>query len=302
MQTKEILKKLTELQIEYKESISAKELTTICTGGLIDLLILPNSEQAFVNVLKLFKENQIEYRILGNGSNLIIPDNGIDIPVIKLGKNFKEIKFLSENSVLLGASCYLPTVAREICNNNLSGFEFAAGIPASVGGAIYMNAGAHGSEISKVISSIKYIDRNCEIKEITCAEVNWQYRKSNLPQDCIILSGVFSCIKQDKEVILDKFKENLENRKKNQPLQFPSFGSVFKNPKSELGAAGLLIEKSGLKGFQIGGAQVSMMHGNWIINPKKNATSQDVVSVLEEVQKKVFELHGITLEPEVIRW
>lgn len=292
--------------IHFQKDIRGAKLTTLCVGGLISLLVEPQSIEELRSAIRIIGDYNKTFHILGNGSNLLIPDSGVSAPVIKLGNSFKNLTLISEesNSAIfsIGGSSYLPTIARELSSKSFTGLEFAAGIPATIGGAVKMNAGAHGSQISTIIHSVTYVDEKAELVKVSADEVNFGYRKSSLSNLSVVCNIEVKLLKDNPQNVMSKLQNNLDERKKHQPLQFPSCGSVFKNPKAQRGSAGALIESVGLKGYQIGTAQISTMHANWIVNPNKDASSADVTALIEIIIEKVFQRYGITLEPELIHW
>ena len=298
----DFIQELTQENIPFIQNESGSRLTTAATGGFVSTLVVPDDVEQLVKTVKLSTEFKFNLKIIGNGSNLLIPDVGIrDTPVIKLGRGFKYTNINGE-IVLIGASSYLPSVSREICKAGLSGLEFAGGIPASVGGAVRMNAGAHGGDMSQVITEVNAITLKGDIVTFKSADINWGYRHSDLPSNIIVTSVKLKLFPKSAEEIEEVYKNNLDDRKKHQPLQYASFGSVFKNPNGLQGSAGKLIESIGLKGYQIGDAMISKMHANWIVNPNKRATTSDMIALIKHAQHQVKLKCGIDLEPEVIRW
>lgn len=286
------------LRIPYKESVKGATLTTIAVGGNL-FLIQPQDFASLTELITEFSNSKIKYRIAGGGSNLLISDDGLLDPVIQLGKGFKEFS-LSGNIWSAGASVGLMQFSRNVSEAGFSGLEFAGGIPAWIGGAVFMNAGAHENEISDVLDSVDVLLPDGKLEKIKRSDLNMQYRSSGLPQSGIIIKATFKLTQGDKVKSFEKLKTNLEYRKKTQPLQLPSCGSVFRNPSKDL-SAGSLIEKLGFKGKKIGGASVSELHANWIINQKKNATYLDVETLINEI---ITASKGAQtpLTPEVILW
>ncbi len=236
------------------------------------------------------------YFILGNGSNLLVGDEGIDGAVISLRKKMSDIR--CEGSELC-AECgaLLSRVATVAVENELCGFEFASGIPGSVGGAVYMNAGAYGSEMSEIIKSVDYVDKDGNIRTTDSADCGFGYRKSAFAERGDIILGCRLALSKGRaEEIRAKMNELTQRRVTKQPIDKPSAGSVFKRPEGHF--AGGLIEQAGLKGFSVGGAQVSEKHAGFIINTG-GATAADVIKLIHHIQKTVFDKFGVRLETEV---
>ena len=281
---------------EVSLNVSLKEHTSFKIGGSAELFVVPNNLMELIHVLAILKENNISYFLLGAGSNLLISDKGINGAVIKLGDGF-DYAHAKDGCILAGARVSLAKLASCAKDAELTGLEFASGIPGSLGGALYMNAGAYGGEMKDVVEEVSYIDSDGAVKTISCSECDFGYRKSIFSSgDKIIISAKFTLKKGQKDEILKTMRELNAKRKEKQPLEYPSAGSTFKRPEGHF--AGALIEEAGLKGYTIGGAQVSEKHAGFIINTG-NATSSDVRDLIEYVKKKVHENSGIELEPEV---
>lgn len=270
--------------------------TTFKIGGGADVFISVKTEEELLFSVTEAKKANLPLLVIGKGSDLLVSDKGVEGAVITLCE-MKGIS-ISGQSVTVSAGQSMQTFCLELQRAGLSGLEFAYGIPGTVGGAVYMNAGAYGGEISEKIVSVRYLDKTGEIKEIKKADMKFGYRRSIFQENGgIILSAVFELQKDEPEKILKQMNEYLARRKEKQPLEFPSAGSVFKRPEGNF--AGALIEKSGLKGERCGGARVSEKHAGFIINTG-GATSEDVKKLIEKIQVKVFADSGIKLEPEVI--
>jgi len=282
-----------------RRNVSMAEYTTFRTGGSASVFITPENLKELKDIIKLFYEAKQEYFILGNGSNLLVSDKGIEKPVIYIGKCFSSVDIF-ETSITARAGATLSSVAKRAYENSLTGFEFAAGIPGSIGGALIMNAGAYGGEMKDVVEAVSFIDPFGEEHIVSNEEMEFSYRSSALSDSgCIITGCVLSLKKGDKADILNKMNELALKRREKQPLEYPSAGSTFKRPTGYF--AGALIESSGLKGMSVGGAQVSEKHAGFIIN-KNNATTDDICKLIEKVRDVVYEKHGVLLETEIKYW
>ena len=267
-----------------------KDYTTYKLSGTIKKIIFPDSICQLLKLLEYLKINQIKYMVAGFGSNLVFIKD-YDGVVIKLDK-LNELK-IDGNLVTVGAGYNLMKLSIKTAKLGLSGLEFASGIPATVGGAIYMNAGAYKSDMSEIVKEIIVIDDNLELKKITNKELNFGYRTSLLKEKkYICVSAMLELQPGDKDEILKLIKERKERRLKSQPLEFPSAGSVFRNPEGDY--AGRLIEELGFKGKKVGDAMVSEKHANFIVNVG-NASGKDVKKLIIEIQNKVKEVYGIKL-------
>lgn len=278
-----------------------KKHSTFRIGGNADVLVAPQNLLQIQLLFAYIIEKSIPYTVIGNGSNLLFSDDGFRGIVVKMGSEFSGIEStLTDNGMILNvkAGTLLSRLAAFACENSLTGLEFASGIPGSVGGAILMNAGAYDSEISQVLVESTYFD----IKKMSVGTKSYEmhdfsYRHSSYEDDgLIILSGRFSLKNGNKDDILLKMKDLNSRRISKQPLEFPSAGSTFKRPAGLY--AGKLIEDAGLKGFSIGGAQVSEKHCGFVIN-KGCATCSDVINVIKYVKSAVFDKFGVELETEV---
>lgn len=294
----ENIKKLISEKIlgEVLLNVPLKEYTSFKIGGTADLFVRPNNLMELINTLAILKENNVSYFLLGAGSNLLISDKGVRGAVITLGDGF-DYAHAKDDYILAGAGVSLATLATVAKNAELSGLEFASGIPGSLGGALFMNAGAYGGEMKDVVSEVSFIDSDGVVKTLSCDECDFGYRKSIFSsQDKIIISAKMTLKKGNKEEISKTMRELNARRKEKQPLEYPSAGSTFKRPEGHF--AGTLIEQSGLKGYTIGGAQVSEKHAGFVINTG-NATASDVCELIAYVQKVVYEKFNVKLEPEV---
>lgn len=273
-----------------------KNHTSFRTGGEADIFVSPDSIKSLKDVIKLFRENDIPFYIFGNGSNMLVSDRGIEGAVIHIGNGFSSIE-VKENKITSGAGAILSAVSNAALENSLTGFEFASGIPGSFGGAVFMNAGAYGSEIKNVIKSVLVLNENLELEELSKDRLELGYRSSIFQKNnYIILGGTIELETGNKDNILSEMNELNAKRREKQPLNFASAGSTFKRPEGYF--AGKLIEDSGLKGKTIGGAQVSEKHAGFIVNTG-TATTDDIINLMDFCKKTVYEKFGVMIEPEV---
>lgn len=264
-------------------------------GGPVDILLTPNNVQQLKETITICKENEIPFYVIGNGSNLLVKDGGIRGVVIKLCELNKIERV--DDKIIAQCGALLKDVSSEATAGALSGFQFACGIPGSVGGAVFMNAGAYDGEISFVIESAEVLNENQEIKVLSKEELNLGYRQSVVMQKgYVVLSATFTLIPGEKEKIQARVDELTKRREERQPLEYPSAGSTFKRPEGYF--AGKLIEDAGLKGFVVGGACVSEKHAGFVIN-KENGTAKDVLGVICHVKNEVKKQFGVDLYPEV---
>lgn len=290
---------LNENSIRYRENEPMKLHTSFRIGGNAKLFVEPQSENELALLVRSFYEHEVEFFILGNGSNLLVNDDGVSKVVIHLGKGFDSLVMLDETTIAASAGAPLSSVCKLALSKGLTGLEFAYGIPGSVGGAVYMNAGAYGGEMKDVVSSCSHIDKTGGFGLLKNDELSFGYRKSAYcANGCIVTNATFKLKKGDKNEIEERMNELLQKRIDKQPLNYPSAGSVFKRPEGYF--AGALIEQSGLKGKIIGGAAVSEKHAGFIVNVG-NATCRDVLELIEYCQKTVFEKFGVELETEIKR-
>ncbi|MDI9475718.1 MAG: UDP-N-acetylmuramate dehydrogenase [Natronincolaceae bacterium] len=273
-----------------------KNHTSIRVGGTADIMATPRTIAEIQSTIKICKENNTPYFIMGNGSNLIVRDKGMRCVVIKLGDRFANVD-IDGNTVVAQAGVLLSTLSEKIMAENLTGFEFANGIPGTLGGAVAMNAGAYGGEMQDVVRSVKVLSPEGKTKNLLSEELEFGYRTSAIQtRNYIVLEVEMEFEKGDYDKIVATTKELIEKRTMKQPLNLPSCGSVFKRPVGHF--AGKLIEDSGLKGEKIGGAQVSELHCGFIVNID-NATANDVLDLIKLVQETVKYKFGIQLETEV---
>jgi UDP-N-acetylmuramate dehydrogenase len=273
--------------------------TSIGVGGRADALVFPESVAEMGKLVALLRAEGVPVFILGNGTNLIVRDDGFR-GVIVSTKSLRSIRLEGRGgeraAILAEAGASLAEVVALTVKEALTGMEFCAGIPGSVGGGIRMNAGAYGSEMKDVIESVDLFDGEGQVKSCARESLPFQYRTLALPEGTCIAGGIFVLARGQREAVEDRVREILRMRTGKHPLDYRNAGSIFKNPKGM--PAGKIIDESGLKGARIGGAQVSEKHGNFIVNLGA-ATAKDICSLIEHVQKKVLEAKGIALEPEV---
>ena len=273
-----------------------KKHTTFRVGGPARALVEPGSAEDVKSVVEFCKSEQIPYYIVGNGSNLLVGDKGFRGAIIQLYKSMGTFQ-VEGNQITAQAGCSLAQIANAALDAALTGFEFAAGIPGTLGGAVVMNAGAYGGEMKDVLASVRVMTEEGEIMELPAEELGLGYRTSIIPEKrYIVLGAVISLTEGKKEEIKAQIDDLRQKRVSKQPLEYPSAGSTFKRPEGYF--AGKLIQDSGLKGFTVGGAQVSEKHSGFVIN-KGNATAADVMELIRQVTAKVKEDTGVTMEPEV---
>lgn len=281
-----------------KENEPMKKHTTFRVGGPADYFLTPENVEQVQETVLLLKENDIPYYIVGNGSNLLVGDLGYRGAIIQIFQKMNQIEIDGEY-VYAEAGALLSKIAAKALSNELTGFEFASGIPGTLGGAVMMNAGAYGGEIKQVIQEATVLKQTGEIAKLAVDEMELSYRSSIFSKNGdIVLSAVLKLEKGNKESIRTRMDELKEQRVTKQPLEYPSAGSTFKRPEGYF--AGKLIQDAGLRGFQVGGAQVSEKHCGFVIN-KENASAADIVSLMEQVSDKVEAQFGVRLEPEVKR-
>lgn len=273
-----------------------KNHTTFRIGGPADYYLCPHSTEELQKILQICRENKIEFFILGNGSNLLVSDKGYRGAVIQLWKNFSDI-VTEDDAVAVKAGALLSKVAAEALEAGLTGMEFASGIPGTMGGAVMMNAGAYGGEMKDIIKEVTVLTKEGEILTLSQEEMNFGYRTSVVKEKgYVVISVVLQLKKGDREEIRKLMNDLKERRVTKQPLDMPSAGSTFKRPEGYF--AGKLIMDAGLRGFSVGGAQISEKHCGFVVN-KGEATAADVLGLIKEVQKRVQEKFGVALEPEV---
>lgn len=271
--------------------------TTWKIGGPADCLLVPQTKEQLAEALKIIHRHGVPWTVLGKGSNTLVADKGIRGVVIKLGDGFNDVHFDGEH-VHAGGSFSFVSLAMLSAKRGLTGLEFAGGIPGSVGGAVYMNAGAHGSDVSRILTSAEVVLESGEIAVLTAEDMQFSYRHSILQERRgIVVSASFRLAHGDRKEISAALASYKDRRMKTQPLKERCAGSVFRNPPNHYAAQ--LIEQCGLKGKRIGGAEVSKLHANFIVNTG-NAKAEDVLTLIKHIQATVNEQHGIRLVPEVL--
>ena len=291
-----IIKDIKSLHVgKVIENAYMRDYTTYKVGGKVICMVYPEDEQSLIKLLCYIKANSIKYKIIGNGSNVILNDSGFNGVIIKLD-NFNNLNIIN-NKITVGAGYMLNKLALRVSRLGLTGMEFATGIPGTVGGAVYMNAGAYKTDMGYIVTSVKVLTPDLEIKIMKNKELDFHYRTSFLQinKDYICLEATISLIKGDSDEIMELIEERKRRRIENQPLEYPSAGSVFRNPEGDF--AGRLIEELGLKGKSIGGAMVSEKHANFIIN-SGNAKGEEIKELINEIKNKIKEKYNIELKVE----
>lgn len=293
-----IIKELQDLNIgKVKKNEPLANHTTIKIGGPADIFIEPSSVDNLKKVMEVVSNHHLQWRAIGRGSNLLVSDQGIEGVVIKLGSGLDQMA-INENELTVGGGHSLVSLSTLISKKGYTGLEFASGIPGSVGGAVYMNAGAHGSDISNILKKAHVLFEDGTMEWLSKEEMEFTYRTSVLQKKRpgIVIEAVFILSEGDKAAIVSQMQKNKDYRKDTQPWNFPCAGSIFRNPLPNY--AGKLIEIAGLKGHSIGGAKISEMHGNFIVNAG-NATAGDVLSLIQFVKDTIYNLYEIKMETEV---
>ncbi|MBP1542814.1 MAG: UDP-N-acetylmuramate dehydrogenase [Oscillospiraceae bacterium] len=288
-----------DIGAQYSLNEPLAPYTSMKIGGACDILVHAGSEYVVREVVSLCKKENIPYFVLGKGSNVLVSDNGYHGCVILVGKDMSDINVdIERNTISAATGASLKSVCMAALENGLTGLEFAYGIPGSVGGALYMNAGAYGGEMKDIVKSCRYVDENGEYQEMNVDEMELSYRHSFFTgKKCIIISVTMELKKGDKSEIKARMDELMQRRRDKQPLEYPSCGSTFKRPEGYFAAA--LIEECGLKGFTIGGAQVSEKHSGFVIN-RGGASFEDVMALVDHIKSVVCEKKGVELECEML--
>ena len=282
--------------IAYNEKIS--EYTSFRIGGVCDVVVRPSSAQCIAELIAECRRSAIRYYIFGKCTNVLISDDGLRGVVILIDGSFSQVRREGENYLVCDAGASLSKVCQTARSEGLSGLEFAYGIPGTAGGALYMNAGAYGGEMKDVVKYCDYLDTDGTVKRMETADMQLSYRHSIFSgSEKVILSVCFGLDKGSEKEISAKMNETMQKRRDKQPLEFPSAGSTFKRPEGYFAAK--LIEDSGLKGYTVGGAQVSEKHSGFVIN-KENATAADVRQLISDIRDKVYKDSGVMLECEML--
>lgn len=271
--------------------------TSFRIGGPADIMALPQNEGELQALLLRAAAAHTPVTLIGNGSNLLVRDKGIRGLVIKLGNMLNEVRVCG-GSITFGSGVSLAMAAKKAASLGLSGMEFAVGIPGTIGGAVYMNAGAYDGEMAKVVTSVRVMNAAGQVKELTAGQLDFAYRHTALQGSGWFVTAVTVALQPgEREAIEAKMADFSQRRISKQPLELPSAGSMFKRPPGYF--AGTLIEQTGLKGYTVGGAQVSRKHAGFVVNIG-GATAADVLQLIADVQDKVYAAHGVRLEPEVL--
>lgn len=283
--------------MEKKSNVDMREYTSFKAGGCAREMLIVESTDELLEVMKELSCQGGKYIMLGNGSNTLVRDSGYDGTVIKLGESFNSVE-IQDTKIVAGAGALLSVVAKKALAEDLTGFEFASGIPGSVGGAIFMNAGAYGGEMKDIVESVTMVKRDGSgVVTVSGSEMDFAYRHSILENSGdIVVSVVFALEKGNHDEIADTMADLMKRRNEKQPVQYPSAGSFFKRPEGYF--AGKLVQDAGLKGLTVGGAQVSQLHSGFVINVG-GATATDIIDLMHIVQNTVYDRFGVNLEPEV---
>ena len=287
---------------KVEKDVPLSKYTTYKVGGKAKVMVYPKNVDNLIKLMKIIKTHKLRYKVLGNGSNVLFSDNEFDGVIIRLNE-LDDVEFFGRGKVRVGAGYSLMKLSLMTARRGLAGLEFASGIPGTVGGAVFMNAGAYKSDMGYVVSEVKVLTPDFRIITLENKEMNFHYRSSFLQthRDYICLEVVLKLTKGDKDALDEVIKERRQRRVESQPLEYPSAGSVFRNPEGMF--AGKLIEDLGLKGKTIGGAMVSEKHANFIINYKK-AKSSDIKKLIELVHDKVLDEYDVDMkiEQEFVNW
>ncbi len=283
-------------KIKYNEPMAKH--TSFKIGGPAQCFINAESVEEIKQICKVASKNDINLTIIGNGSNLLVTDNGINGIVVKVNIKKFELEFSNDDvSLIVGAGNKLGEIAQKLLRNEITGFEFAAGIPGTIGGAVRMNAGAYGKEMKDIVETVKYMDYDGNIYEKSNKDLEFEYRKSMFAKNkFIILEAKLKLQKGNAQDIKDKMLEFEQSRKQKQPLEFPSAGSTFKRGTDFITAK--LIDDAGLKGYRVGGAMVSTKHAGFVVN-ENNATAQDVLNLVKHIKQEVYKKFNKKIELEI---
>jgi len=281
-----------------RKNVNLSNYSWFNLGGAAEFLFKPENKNQLIEFLKEIKNENIKITVLGAGSNTLIRDNIVKGAVIKLGSNFSYTKLINKNTIEVGAATLDRKLANYAKDNNIANFEFLSCIPGSIGGAITMNSGCYGNDISKILQSIQVIDKkDLIVKEIKKENINFLYRGTNLTDDLIIISAKFQGVINNKNKIEKKQSGFIERKKMSQPSQIKTCGSTFKNINKDK-KAWMLIKESGCENLKVGDAVISQKHCNFFVN-KGNAKSKDIETLIKKVKKKVYEKTGVNLQLEI---
>ena len=290
------IEKFKAISPDLLENESMAKHTTFHVGGNADMYVSVKSVEELSSLIKLARETDTPFLVIGNGSNILVKDKGIRGLVIEIGSGMSDFE-LKGNKIYAQAGVLISKLASLALNHSLSGMEEISGIPGTLGGGIYMNAGAYGGELKNIIKTVTYIDEYGEEKTVTADECEFGYRKSIFTNGGkYIVSAVIELSEGDRTEISEKMADYAKRRREKQPLSLPSAGSTFKRPEGYF--AGALIQESGLKGYKSGGAMISDLHAGFVVN-YDNATSQDILDVIKHTQETVLDKFGVMLETEV---
>jgi len=276
--------------------VPMSQYTSMGVGGPAEVMAFPQDEADLKDLLAFASAKRFPVFILGGGTNLVVRDRGIRGVVVNMTEGFRDLSWREETDVVVGSGITLSRLLKRCVERGLSGLEFAEGIPGTIGGAVVMNAGAYGQEMSAIIEGVEVLDRKGKKSFIPKGDIEFGYRKTTLPEGAIITRAHLSFLKKPEDEIKETISSFRARRKSSSKVGCPSAGSVFKNPEGTF--AGKAIEEAGLKGHRIGGAMVSEVHANYIVN-KGNATAMDVLSLMALIRDKVYGKSGLTLEPEI---
>lgn len=293
----DFIKQLKEIVENVKLNEDMKLHTTFRIGGPADYYVEPNTKEEVRQLLLLCRKEEMPYYIIGNGSNLLVGDKGFRGLIIQIGKNLNKVTFGENGHVTAQTGVMLSKLAMEIAEHGYTGFEFAAGIPGTLGGAVTMNAGAYGGEIKDCIVSAFAVSQTGEFLTLSKEQLDLSYRNSIIQKEhYVVLEAEFQFEKADKKAVLETITDLNQRRRDKQPLNYPSAGSTFKRPEGYF--AGKLIMDAGLRGFRVGGIMISEKHCGFVINVD-NGTAKEALMLIDAVKKKVLEQFGVVLEPEV---
>jgi len=300
---KEHIQKIKKMDIgKVVEKVPLKEHTTYKVGGIASCFVYPKDVKSLIKLLKYIKSHNIKFKILGNGSNTLFSDNPYDGVIVKLDK-LDQLDIKKNNNIVVGAGYNLMKLSAQVARRGLAGLEFASGIPGTIGGAVYMNAGAYKSDMGYVVKKVKVLTPDFKVITMTNRELDFHYRMSFFQKNpgYICLEATIGLQKGDKDELSKVIKERKQRRVETQPLEYPSAGSVFRNPEGLF--AGKLIEDLGFKGLMKGGAQISLKHANFIIN-KNNAKASDIKELIEFTKDAVEDKYKVEMkvEQEFVNW